>query len=1270
MAIVATIPVVFPGPTGESKNGASSNHGRHIEGRGKGNPGRGGGYIHILAFWLKCFFQVFLAFSLPLIVGVFHSACVQILRRIRSSDCQDVMVRQYKQAIDQDEFDNMGRVTVLAMQGLRLLQLGACEVVLPLQGEEVVHPGGCHGSFKSRPRELAGQEARASPPLPEPAADNPVRDEAQRPARVTAQSGREYSLLASSPSEWTIVGRRGKTTRSRQGGQAGHSQADQGHRQRAQSHPRVHANYERGTDEEERRAQSAIDVSETSGNAHRRMQGCFDTWQESARHGDASQSTVRSSRDGGATVRHNEGGRVAGLGAGTSHATGRLRKDVPRQDEGGNGADGHSDANRGRCASRERCRVPDVNDPIVRRPDGDFKSMPAATTAAAATAAPATGTTAANGITRTGWFQRYGGRQSFRHAVGHGADQRNFYERRGDPEHAWSFTSTDFATDGGTNRDGRNGLGYLIVATFVMLLVFIVAVSVPFRSVGNLGRSPSVSGNKRHDDHNNVSAVRIALANSIPEPLPVQRWTITLYSALWPVDEADSACARTTDVPSCFESEVRRLRAIATISELKKHVAFAEQVLPAKAKGGLRFVSYNVCTLNPGELRQAEQMDPFTIRSGLLQIIFHDASVDVACVQETRLPGDSEQQGAYYNIRSAGATDRGQQGVQIWTAHAHAGGILTSIAFSPRLLLNVQWLHACLFAFLGCYGPTEDSDEAAKDAFWKDVQKAVQFVRLNFKDAIVVLLGDFNARVGSMTSDSIYDSCPEIENSNGARLRHFADESRVVAANTIHGGGPTWFSGRNQTSGHRLDYFLLDRSALKVCHMCCPAPSLELPSAVKIDHLPVVLDTVGDLDTMPGLCEGGLKRLASPTRQPKSQKRVSKINKRAMNDTCKMLEFQKQMLYIEKKVMAIAVRGVSDIDARYKTWCEGLRSSAAHVFGTEKTLPRQPWMSMRSWEVVQHFASLRRLAFRNRTWARSFVTRTLLHRWLLVRRRRESLNITKYEYDAHVDDLLDIDRGVVCYVSHRYLIDEHTCLRRLYLLKKAVNTSLNADRLAFLESMAKEAVQVNRLNDSKGVYRIIRLLAGERLKPLPGLRGTDGQLVTSPDGINNVWMDHFVKVFGARVCPLRDIRPDDPGTRGVLPPVVFKEETVERAITKLANGKGLGPDGNEAEIVKAAAPVSNRVMTAILNDVGEYHYVPVAMRGGKISELYKGKGDSKDTNNYRGLLLSDHQTKILTGILQDEVSDAYYSYIHAEQFGAAKKRGTDFAAHITSSFIQ
>ena len=45
------------------------------------------------------------------------------------------------------------------------------------------------------------------------------------------------------------------------------------------------------------------------------------------------------------------------------------------------------------------------------------------------------------------------------------------------------------------------------------------------------------------------------------------------------------------------------------------------------------------------------------------------------------------------------------------------------------------------------------------------------------------------------------------------------------------------------------------------------------------------------------------------------------------------------------------------------------------------------------------------------------------------------MNITKYEYDAHDDDVLDVGRILECLVAHRYLLDEASCLRRLCFLK-------------------------------------------------------------------------------------------------------------------------------------------------------------------------------------------------------------------------------------------
>lgn len=67
--------------------------------------------------------------------------------------------------------------------------------------------------------------------------------------------------------------------------------------------------------------------------------------------------------------------------------------------------------------------------------------------------------------------------------------------------------------------------------------------------------------------------------------------------------------------------------------------------------------------------------------------------------------------------------------------------------------------------------------------------------------------------------------------------------------------------------------------------------------------------------------------------------------------------------------------------------------------------------------------------------------------------------------------------------------------------------------------------------------------------------------------------------------------------------------------------------------------------------------------------LYKGKNDPAITDNSRGLLISDHASKLYTGLLRSRIDDIYSTYIPTEQFGCAKGRGTIFATHLLRSFI-
>ena len=55
----------------------------------------------------------------------------------------------------------------------------------------------------------------------------------------------------------------------------------------------------------------------------------------------------------------------------------------------------------------------------------------------------------------------------------------------------------------------------------------------------------------------------------------------------------------------------------------------------------------------------------------------------------------------------------------------------------------------------------------------------------------------------------------EYENTNGTALREALEEHRLFAASTATGKLlPTWFSGRNQDQGHRIDYIAVSRACL------------------------------------------------------------------------------------------------------------------------------------------------------------------------------------------------------------------------------------------------------------------------------------------------------------------------------------------------------------------------------------------------------------------------------------------------------------------------
>ena len=64
------------------------------------------------------------------------------------------------------------------------------------------------------------------------------------------------------------------------------------------------------------------------------------------------------------------------------------------------------------------------------------------------------------------------------------------------------------------------------------------------------------------------------------------------------------------------------------------------------------------------------------------------------------------------------------------------------------------------------------------------------------------------------------------------------------------------------------------------------------------------------------------------------------------------------------------------------------------------------------------------------------------------------------------------------------------------------------------------------------------------------------------------------------------------------------------------------------ETIRIAVITGHNIIDSIIDNM----YVPIAWKGGRIIDVYKGKGDAAVCNKSRGLLIMDHMAKPLSNL--------------------------------------
>ena len=152
------------------------------------------------------------------------------------------------------------------------------------------------------------------------------------------------------------------------------------------------------------------------------------------------------------------------------------------------------------------------------------------------------------------------------------------------------------------------------------------------------------------------------------------------------------------------------------------------------------------------------------------------------------------------------------------------------------------------------------------------------------------------------------------------------------------------------------------------------------------------------------------------------------------------------------------------------------------------------------------------------------------------------------------------------------------------------------------------------------------------------------QVTTEQGTILKAWESHFQEISSLNTDQTSEMTCTDREIEQLLHAsfenvdnildVTFEPEEVDAVLRKLKCGKTAGHDGVQAEHLKYGGPILRDWILHVCNAISVLEEVPVFLKMGIITPVYKGGGkDPLDTNNYRGVTVTSVLAKVLESLL-------------------------------------
>ena len=684
----------------------------------------------------------------------------------------------------------------------------------------------------------------------------------------------------------------------------------------------------------------------------------------------------------------------------------------------------------------------------------------------------------------------------------------------------------------------------------------------------------------------------------------------------------------------------------------------------------LHVATANVLTLEPGPKRMQLQGLMQSGRISMLQHQFHQEGVHIIGLQECRTQGSAVRHSATHWVFQSGATAEGARGCELWLSkqhsytpddsklHCFAADHVHIAAFSDRYLLAIVRAPHVHMRVLVVHAPHQAAKDTSCEQWWQDLQRMISKIGNHLP---LIVLGDMNAKLGSVQSDAVGSYGAEDENHPGSLLHAFAMESDLWIPSTFPtahtGPSATWRSSEGQP--HRLDYVLIPCKWKAFDLSSFISDSIDLCNA-REDHYVVSL------------------KISMVQSQSKTHSlKQPRIDVRKCSDPQARLRFCQKI----QNPPSIDWEVGTGLHAELLT--QWLQTTAQECFPRAARQPKQRYMSDFTWHVVLLRKQLRQLMIRSEKHTRLLLLKKFFVTWTHCAQHQSRYQPqVSTEADSTPSAPLILGLTKLLQRCHRSFA---WALFHRQKLHSAARQSSRSDRIHTAQSIVDQFYQAAHSNDSKALYRQLRPLLGQQhrktvhqFKPIPAVRLEDNSLAKDHDEAAQRWRSHFASAeqgILATVPQLQELaalqhpcyaHEDLPFDLRSIPSL----DDIERYIHKAKAGKSPGLDGLPSELYRLAPSTMAKALWPLMAKCALRCTEPMRWRGGEVCAIPKTALANSQVEQFRSILLADFSSKICHGMLRSRLVPAIQTYRLNMQAGGIPGLGTDMLHLFVQSYMQ